>query len=105
LRGGNVFPDSGKIEVFKHKKSFLHLTEAGNREAVVNYMEKYVAKDGNIEYCKKRFYRTQNLDFKNKSIVYFEDGSDCDRFIQSLGLETVKDNDKLTVYRKSKDIK
>ena len=70
-----------------------------NCKKVVNYMEKYIAKDGNIGYGQKRFYRTRNLLFKNKSIYYCA-GTDLDALVLELGLEPVKDNDKLIIYRK-----
>lgn len=70
-----------------------------NYRRVVNYMEKYISKDGNIGYNQKRFFRTRNLLFKNKSILLYDD-CEFEDFIKSLGLEEVKDSDKMTVYRK-----
>jgi hypothetical protein len=78
------------------------LPKDGNYAAVVNYMEKYISKEGNIGYCQKRYYRTRNLDFKNKSIIY-ANADELDELVQSLGLEAVKDNDKMTVYRKKQN--
>lgn len=70
-----------------------------NYRRVVNYMEKYISKDGNIGYNQKRFFRTRNLLFKNKSILLYDD-CEFEDFIKSLGLEEVKDSDRMTVYRK-----
>lgn len=72
-----------------------------NYEAVCNYIQKYVTKSGNIGYCQKRYYRTRNLLFKNKSIYYCSDGELAD-LVEQLNLVPFKDNDKLTVFRKRK---
>ena len=70
-----------------------------NYRRVVNYMEKYISKDGNIGYNQKRFFRTRNLLFKNKSIELYDD-KEFNELILSLGLEEVKDTDRMSVYRK-----
>lgn len=73
-----------------------------NYNRVVNYLQKYISKEGNVGYCKKRYYRTRNLDFKNKFIDFLdEDG--LNDLINSLGLSEVKNNDKMIVYRRKHD--
>lgn len=74
--------------------------ESYNR--VVNYLQKYITKEGNIGYCKKRYYRTRNLDFKNKFIDFY-DKDDLKELVQELGLVEVKNNDKMIVYRRKND--
>ena len=70
-----------------------------NYARVVNYLEKYINKDGNIGYNQKRYFRTRNLLFKNKSILYCEE-NELSEIISSLGLVPVKDTDRMVVYRK-----
>lgn len=70
-----------------------------NYARVVNYLEKYINKDGNIGYNQKRYFRTRNLLFKNKSILYCEE-NEFSEIISSLGLVPVKDTDRMVVYRK-----
>ncbi len=88
------------IKDWKYGFSFLDiLPKEGNYDRVCNYIQKYISKDGNLDYCQKRFYHTQNLMFKNKSIFYGTD-DELNEMIKSLGLEPVKDTDKMIIFRK-----
>lgn len=73
-----------------------------NYNRVVSYLQKYVTKEGNIGYCKKRYYRTRNLDFKNKYIGYADDETLQD-MLQDFQLEKYKENSKMIVYRRKYD--
>lgn len=68
-----------------------------NNLRVANYLVKYITKDGNIGYNAKRYYHTQNLQFKNKVISYMSE----EEFAKSEfkeGLRKIKDNEKMEVY-------
>ena len=70
-----------------------------NHARVVNYLQKYINKETNVGYCQKRFYHTRNLNFKNKDILLLDSFGEED-LVEALGLELVKENDKMKVYRK-----
>ena len=71
-----------------------------NNLRVANYLVKYITKDGNIDYNAKRYYHTRNLAFKNKVIAFLTDEEFASSEFKD-GIEQVKDNDKMTVYRYS----
>lgn len=73
-----------------------------NYERVVNYISKYISKGNGAGYCQKRFYHTRNLNFKNKSIIFVKD-DEIFLLAAQLGLECVKENDKMLVFRKKND--
>lgn len=73
-----------------------------NYNRVVNYLQKYISKEGNIGYCKKRYYRTRNLDFKNKFIDYYQ-MDDLRELVREMGLTEIKNNDKMIVFRRTHD--
>jgi len=80
--------------------TFAVLPKDGNYAAAVNYMNKYISKSDSTGYCQKRYYRTRNLDFKNKSVMYAKE-FELNELVKELGLTQVKDNDKMIVFRKS----
>lgn len=70
-----------------------------NYARVANYVMKYISKDGNIGYNQKRFYRTRNLNFKNKSL-FICDPDEIEDMAAELGLVPIKENDRIVVFRK-----
>lgn len=68
-----------------------------NNLRVANYLVKYITKDGNIDYNAKRYYHTQNLNFKNKVIGYLTE-EDFAKSEFKEGIEKVKSNDRMDVY-------
>lgn len=75
---------------------------------VANYLTKYITKDfGNIGYNKKAFYRTYNLNFKNKQLYFYNDAdslqkNSISKLLCSADCEKFKETDKLIVYRYQK---
>lgn len=70
-----------------------------NREKVVNYCAKYIVKEnGNVGYNKKRYFRTYNLNFKEKYNYLFSDDL-ISKYIVD-GYQAVKTTDRFTVFRK-----
>jgi hypothetical protein len=67
-----------------------------NQTRVANYMIGYVTKQGGTGYGKKRFFRTQNLNFKEQHVT---NRADAESLIVEAGLKLYKTTDKLTVYR------
>lgn len=75
--------------------------EPGDNNKIVMYMAKYMRKNYNsVEYNKKSYYRTYNLDFKKKIVTKSMDSttgeildilSDKDKVVK-------KENDKMTVF-------
>lgn len=69
-----------------------------SQETVANYLIKYVGKDTSIGYNQKKYYRTNNLDFKNKEVVRLTENQKQE-LINSLLAVNVKETDKFIVYR------
>lgn len=69
-----------------------------NQIKSVNYLAKYINKNNQSVRNKKKYFRTFNLDFKNKSLNLIED-EDFDKLLNDLNYEIYKDNNKMTVYR------
>lgn len=65
----------------------------------VCYLAKYLVKDNNIGYNQKKYYRTNNLDYKNKLMLY-QTEYEIAHTIKDGYFETHKDNDRFTVYRR-----
>lgn len=72
-----------------------------NQLKVVNYLTKYIVKDfGNLGYNKKTFFRTHNLDFKNKEFYKFNEQSEIEFFkTYSDFLKVYKETDDCIIYR------
>ena len=73
------------------------LPKENNNLRVANYLVKYITKDGNIDYNAKRFYHTQNLKFKNKTIAYLTEEEFASSEFKS-GIRKIKDNDRMEVW-------
>jgi hypothetical protein len=63
---------------------------------VANYLISYVTKQNNIGYNNKKYYRTHNLNFKNKEIFRLDWTEKIDI---ELANNVYKDTDILTIYR------
>ena len=79
------------------------LPEEYNEEKVANYVANYITKQGGIGRFKKIYYRTGNLDFKNKIISSFSE-EEFNSFTDTLGGVIKKVNDKMIVLRKYHDV-
>lgn len=69
---------------------------------VINYLIKYVGKDSSIGYNQRKYYRTNNLDFRNKEVVFLTENEKQD-LINSLLAVHMKETDRFIVYRIYKD--
>ena len=65
---------------------------------VANYLAKYLTKQSGIGYNKKRYYRTNNLKFKNKG-VFLYDADELERDMFFFGLRPYKSTAKFVVFR------
>ena len=65
---------------------------------VANYLAKYLTKQSGIGYNKKRYYRTNNLKFKNKG-VFLYDPEELERDMFFFGLKPYKATDKFVIFR------
>ena len=105
--GRNVY----NLNLFKFGFSTLVKVDSDPLK-VANYLTKYITKDfGNIGYNKKAFYRTYNLDFKEKQLFYYDENNvfqkdKISKMLNSSFCAKYKETDKLVVYRyKKEDIK
>lgn len=69
-----------------------------SQQVVANYLIKYIGKETSIGYNQKKYYRTNNLDFKNKEVNHFTKDQKQE-LINSLFAVNVKETDKFIVYR------
>lgn len=74
------------------------LPEEDTNIAAVNYLITYTTKQGNLGYNKKRYYRTHNLNFKDKAIAAF-DNEQVQGLANDYKLKLYKTNERFTVYR------
>lgn len=75
---------------------------AGDNDRVASYLMKYMSKDYNsIGYNKRSYFRTNNLEFKDKYVLKSQEYSNkiLTRKININEKYKVKDNDKYTLYR------
>ena len=63
-----------------------------SQQVVANYLIKYVGKETSIGYNQKKYYRTNNLDFKNKEVNHFTQ-DEKQELINSLFVVNVKKTD------------
>lgn len=72
-----------------------------NQLKVVNYLTKYIVKDfGNLGYNKKTFFRTHNLDFKNKEFYLYNPKKKKDFLnLYSDFIQVYKETDDCIIYR------
>jgi len=80
------------------RNSLAILPADKNNDAAVNYLIQYTTKAGNIGYNKKRYYRTYNLNFKDKVIGRFDE-EQIREMTADYNLKTFKVNERFTVYR------
>jgi hypothetical protein len=91
-----------ELSLFKYGYNTVAvLPEDCNRTKIANYCISYVTKTERIGYNKKAYYRTTNLDYKNKVISYFTD-RELEKLTNDLFVTKYKENDKMIVYRKLK---
>ena len=69
-----------------------------SQQVVANYLIKYVGKETSIGYNQKKYYRTNNLDFKNKEVLNISK-EQRQELINSLFAVNVKETEKIIVYR------
>lgn len=69
-----------------------------NQQTVSNYLSKYLTKQTNLGYNKKRFMHTRNLLNKTKETLYLSD-EEFDDFCKQNGLHLTEDKDRFKVYR------
>lgn len=75
---------------------------SGDNDRVASYLMKYMSKDYNsIGYNKRSYFRTNNLEFKDKYVLKSQEYSNkiLTRKININEKYKVKDNDKYTLYR------
>ena len=69
------------------------------KERTVNYMIGYVTKQDEIGTNQKRYYRTQNLDFKETELTYTTNIDNYSEMVDS-GIATLhKDNHRMNIFR------
>lgn len=73
-----------------------------NKRKVVNYCLKYMNKDSNIGYNKKRYYRTRNLKFKEKYCSNLDiDYSNIEDYFSAQGyIKVDKKNEDIMIFRR-----
>lgn len=76
--------------------TLVELEENYNELQVVSYLISYVTKDNNIGYNKNKYYRTHNLNFKNKEIYLLDWVDQCELVGE---VKPYKSTDRFTVYR------
>lgn len=76
----------------------VKLPRKNNKLRVVNYLIKYVSKSNNMGRFQNRYYRTHNLNFKNKLITKMEE-DEFNKNINSMFAVEYKNNKKMKVYR------
>lgn len=69
-----------------------------NQQTVSNYLAKYLTKQSNLGYNKKRFMHTRNLLNKTKATVFLSD-EEFDLFCKENGLYLFEDKDRFKVFR------
>lgn len=74
------------------------IDEKNSQQAVTYYLQKYMKKSFNCNYNKKRYYHTNNLEYKEKFVGLVTDEK-LDKIFKDKRVEVYKDNDKLTVYK------
>lgn len=72
------------------------LPKKDNYEVVINYLVKYTTKEANIGYRQKRFFRTQNLNYKESFVT--SDGDIYD-LLTVKDFKVYKDNEHVKVLR------
>ena len=70
-----------------------------NEQQIANYCIRYITRDERTGYAKKAYYRTTNLDFKDKVITYYS-REDLFNLVNDLEVEVHKEKDNMIVYRK-----
>lgn len=71
---------------------------ADNNLQIANYLSKYITKTESVQYKKKRYFHTRNLDFCSNENYYIDDLEFLD-VRKKYSLEIVKERDGMTVYR------
>ncbi len=69
-----------------------------NQQTVSNYLSKYLTKESNLGYNKKRFMRTRNLRNKTKTTLLLNE-EDFEEFCLANGLYLTDSKEKFQVYR------
>lgn len=72
------------------------LPKDGNYAAAINYLITYTTKQSNVGYRQKRYFKTQNLNFKESFVTNEDDAMDI---IANAHFDVYKDNENMTVYR------
>lgn len=76
----------------------VKLPRKNNKLRVVNYLIKYVSKSNNMGRFQNRYYRTHNLNFKNKLITKMTE-YEFNKHVNNMFAIEYKDNAKMKVYR------
>lgn len=71
-----------------------------NEQRIANYCIRYITRDERIGYAQKAYYRTTNLEFKDKVVTYYSKSGFAD-LVNDIRVRVVKQTDKMVVYRKS----
>ena len=69
-----------------------------SQEKVVSYLCKYMIKNQDFQYNARRFYRSRNLSFKDKKVLFVVYSEVIDMF-DSLFAKFIKENEKMIIYR------
>lgn len=69
-----------------------------NQQTVSNYLAKYLTKQSNLGYNKKRFMHTRNLLNKTKTTLYLTD-EEFKTFCEQNGLNLTEETDRFSVFR------
>jgi len=69
-----------------------------SQESVISYLCKYMIKCQDFQYNARRFYRSRNLAFKEKSVLFVEHSEFID-MMDSLFVKFIKENSNVIVYR------
>jgi len=88
------------LSLFKYGYcSVAILPDNYNEQQIANYCIRYITRDQRTGYAKKAYYRTTNLDFKDKVITYYS-REDFFNLVNDLEVQVRKENEKMIVYRK-----
>ena len=71
----------------------------GDNYAAVNYLVNYTDQSESMGYGRKRYFRTQNLDYKGKEVLHIDDPQIYEEFAVEKGMKVYKENDRMVVMR------
>ncbi len=70
-----------------------------DEKRIANYCIRYITRDERLGYAQKAYYRTMNLDFKDKVVTYYNP-YDLFNLVDDLQVKLCKENKNMVVYRK-----